>query len=87
MVNEFISYVNEKSIELGSQIPFSAFETKNFLQRNCITLIKYATFYSIIQIFNYLLQVGMSIDSTLLESAVYGRNPEISHLIEDGLND
>lgn len=37
--------------------------------------------------FKYLLKNDVTFDSTLLEFAVHGRNPEIIHLVEDSLND
>ena len=51
-VDEFIAYVNQKSISLSSKISDSIYETHSFLVKNKnIQLIEYAAFFGSIQIF------------------------------------
>ena len=83
LIDEFISYVNKKSIFLSTTVDQSIFETNLFLIKRNPTLIEYASFFGSVQIFRYLYLNGVSLTPSLWIYAIHGNNPElISHLEE-----
>ena len=59
-VVEFITYVNQNSISLNSNIRTSIYETNSFLLKAYnLSLIEYAAFFGSIQIFQYLQMNGV----------------------------
>lgn len=82
-VDEFISYKNEKHLDLSSKIPFSLFETHNFLIEHPPTLIEYAAFFGSVQIFKSLLMHHCPYTQMIWLYAVHSNNIEIIHLLEN----
>ena len=82
-LNDFIDYTAQKKFDFDSKIPFSIFETNNFLNKKMVSLIEYAAFFGSTQIFKYLLKNRAKIYPNLLEFAIHSGNPEMIHLVED----
>ena len=81
-IEEFISYVNQKSISLSSQIETSIFETNSFLLNKKPTLIEYACFYGSIQIFKYLQLNKIELTPSLLIYSIHSGNVELISIFE-----
>ena len=91
-VEEFIRYVNQNNYPLESLVNPSIYETNPLLLSKKITffskenepsLIEYATFFGAIQIFQYLSNNGVKLNSYLWTYAIYSQNPEIIHILEE----
>lgn len=82
-VIDFISYATKNSLSLKQNVKSSIFETNKFLINKSPTLIEYATFFGSIQIFKYLYQNGVELQSSLWMYAIHGNNPEIIHFLEE----
>ncbi|KAK8890285.1 hypothetical protein M9Y10_035058 [Tritrichomonas musculus] len=83
-VEEFIEYVNRKSISVNSEITPSIFETNPFLIDNKnTTLIEYSAFFGSLQIFQYLVLNGAELKPELWLYAIHSRNAELIHLLEN----
>ena len=85
-VIEFITYVTKNILSLNSEISPSIYETNHFLIKNNdneLTLIKYATFFGSIQIFQYLRMNGVELTPSLWLFAIHGKNADIIHLLEE----
>lgn len=83
LLNEFISYINEKKFDLNSKVPFSLFESNDILRYFQPTLIDYSAFYGSIKIFKYLKMNRVNIEPPLMIFAVHSLNSEMIHLVED----
>lgn len=81
-LDDFISYVNVQKIS-DKKIPFSIFESNQYLLKNEPSLIEYAAFFGSLKIFKYLLVNNSLLDYPLWEYAIHGRNTEIIHLLEE----
>ena len=82
-IEDFIQYLNEKSILPNSKVYESIFETNPYLLKNGSTLIEYAVFHGSIQIFNYLRHNKVDIKPSLWIYAIHGGNPEIIQFLEE----
>ena len=83
LIDDFISYVNQKDYPLKSSINPSIYETNVFLLKSKPTLIEYAAFFGSIQIFKYLYLNGVNLTSSLWIYAIHGDNPEMIHILEE----
>ena len=82
-VKEFVSYVNQKCINLRTRkIKHSIFETNPFFKNSSPSLIEYATFFGSIQIFNYMRMNKVELSSSLWIYAIHSNNAEMIHLLE-----
>ena len=82
LIDEFISFVNQKNYFLSSTIKPSIYETNLYLIKNNPTLIEYSAFFGSIQIFKYIFLNQKKFTPSLLVYAIHGDNPEIIHLLE-----
>ena len=88
-IDEFISYVNLKELNLKNKIKSSFYETnkisinKSKYGYKMPTLIEYAAFYGSIQIFKYLFLNGAEVNSSIWIYAVHGNNPELFGFLEE----
>lgn len=77
-IEEFIKYINEKSISLNSKIELSVFETNSLLlKKNEVTLIEYALFYGSIQIIKYMENNNVEFNESSCFYAIHSNNSEI----------
>ena len=83
LIDDFISYVNLKNIELSQTIQQSIFETNPFLIENEPTLIEYAAFFGSTQIFRYLYMNNVKLTPSLWIYSIHSQNPELIHLLEE----
>ena len=83
LIDEFISFVNQKSIHLESQIEQSIYETNPIIYKNDTTLIEYSAFYGSVQIFKYLYLNGNPLSYSLWPFIVHGQHPEIIQIFID----
>ena len=84
LIDDFIIYINQNSIEIDSEINPSIYETNSFLfKKEKVNLIEYATFFGSIQIFNYLINNGVELSSSLWNYAIHGNNAEIIQILEE----
>lgn len=82
LIDQFISFVNQQNIFLGSKIKPSIFETNSYLIGKEITLIEYAAFFGSCQIFKYLYLNKVRANRSLWFFAIHSDNPEMVHLLE-----
>ncbi|KAK8881399.1 hypothetical protein M9Y10_004135 [Tritrichomonas musculus] len=83
-LNDFISLVTEKKIQLTSQIKPSIFETNSFLLVNKPSLIEYAAFFGSIQIFNYLQMNHAELNPSLWFYVIHSKSIQlINFLVEN----
>lgn len=84
LIDEFILYINKTKCPLYKDIYPSIFETNLFiLQSQPINYLQYAAFFGSVKIFKYLIKQNYTITNNLLLFAIYGRNPEIIHILEE----
>ena len=83
LVEEFIQYVNQKTISLSSHLNTSIFETNSFLLKNEPTLIEYSAFYGSIQIFNFLRMNNVELSEKLWLYAIHSQNAILIHILEE----
>lgn len=87
-IDEFISHVNQKIIDLDSHIDSSIFETNKFLFKKKPSLIEYAAFCGSIQIFKYLFLKVIDINfDNILIYAIHGDNIELILILIERLNE
>lgn len=86
LIVDFIKYVNQTNLNLGSEIEHSIFETHQFLneQKN-VTLVDYAAYFGSIQIFKYLHTNNVKLDERTMKYAIHGKNTELISMIESEL--
>lgn len=94
-VEEFVSFVQKNNIQLGSLIQSSIYETNRlllheqyrndyeFCDHKVLTIIAYATIVGSNNIFQYLLDNGVKLDSSLLKFSVYGNNINVIKILEE----
>lgn len=83
-IDDFIVYINKHECLLDSKIPQSIYETNSFLLKMKDTsLIEYAIFYGSIQILKYLQLNNVKLLPSFFYYAIYGRNAEIIHILEE----
>ena len=82
-VENFISHVTQKNLQLFTKIEQSIFETNSFLINKKPSLIEYAAFFGSIQIFKYLKFNGVTLESSLWSYAIHGKNADLIHLLEE----
>lgn len=82
-IDDFILYVNRINLPLSSKIKKSIFETNGFLRLHSASLIEYSAFCGSIQIFNYLRMNNVELKPFLWNCAIYSRNYEMIHLLEE----
>lgn len=83
-IKEFVIYVNQTNLSLkNTKIKPSIFDSSKLLLKNEPTLIEYAAFYGSMQIFKYLQLNGVDLTPSLWTYAIYGKNYEMIHLLED----
>ena len=84
LIEDFIIYVNKKTLPLTMQVHHSVYESNLFLIKNeKISLIEYAAFFGATQIFKYLFMNDVSFGPTIWLYAVHSDNPEIIHILEE----
>ena len=82
-IDEFIIYINHKSISISSEITPSIFETNSFLIENKnITLIEYSAFFGSIQIFKYLKINNVQLEPSLWLYSIHSKNSELFNFLE-----
>lgn len=82
-VEEFISYVTQKSIKLSSKVNKSDFEMNPLLIKKRAKLIEYAAFFGSVKIFKYLQINDVELTPSLWLYSIHGNNPTIIHLLEE----
>lgn len=83
----FTNYIKTNSIDLNSTVPFSLFESTNYVftfSEDGMNFIEYAAFFGSFKILQFLLQnKTVFINSNLLNAAAIGGNKDIIHLLEE----
>ena len=82
-VEEFISYVTQKSINLSSKVNKSDFEMNPLLIKKRAKLIEYAAFFGSVKIFKYLQMNEVELTPSLWLYSIHGNSPTIIHLLEE----
>ena len=95
-IEDFIVYMNQNNYKSNSTIKPSNYETNNFLlkkqnedgdekenENENPTIIEYSAFFGSIQIFNYLLNNGVELTTSLWYYGIHGNNAEIIQILED----
>ena len=82
-VEEFNSYIKQRSIPLTSLIKPSIFETNSFLAHKKSTLIEYASFFGSIQIIKYLQMNDIELTPSLWLYGIHSNNLEMIHFLEE----
>lgn len=81
---EFIVYVNKNNIPLNSIIKPSSYETNYLLiKRENTSLIEYSAFYGSIEIFKYLKNNRIKLNSSLWLYAIHCKNAELIYILEE----
>ena len=82
-IDEFIHFVNKNSVQLESHVPYSIFESNEFLLDKNPTLIEYAAFFGSIQIFKYLKNNKIEITENLFNFVIHSNNAELFQIIDE----
>lgn len=80
---DFISYLEQTNISPTIKIQPSIYETHLFLINKELSLIEYSAFCGSIQIFKYLCNQKVQLETSIWPYAVHGRNVEIIHFLEE----
>lgn len=83
VIDDFIKYVGQNSINLNMTIKPSYIETNQFLIDKNPSLIEYAAFFGSINIFKYFISNKIKLEPSIVLYAIHGKNHEIIHLILD----
>ena len=81
-IENFIAHINRLNIPVTGEIDRSIFETNPLFLKKRPTLIEYALFYGSIRIVTYLIQNGVTLNSSDWLYAIHSNNPEIIELFE-----
>ena len=80
-IDEFISYVNQTNYSLTNCIKPSIFETNTFLMRKEISLIEYASFFSSIQVIQYLKNNQIEFTNSIFLYSIHSNNAELIEML------
>ena len=83
-IKEFITFTEQRNLQLESKIKYSIFETNHLLIfKDKISLIEYASFYGSIDIIKYMQMKGVELTSSMWIYAIHSRNAELIKYLED----
>lgn len=81
-IDEFITYITKESIDVGTDISPSKYETNPLLNNNKVSFIQYAAFFGSLNIFKYLVEAKCEIDNGIWLFAIHSNNIELINYIE-----
>lgn len=86
-IDDFIIYTNKTNLPLKSEIKQSIYETNDYLIKkqteSYTTLIEYTAFFGSLNIFNYLIKMGVELTPSIWNYAIHGKNSQIIRILEE----